>query len=358
MPDGMPLCKSFSSVFDTCEFSTSSSDLAITQEATYSTLTGMLTIGGVVSTPAHVVVMTSTGQVDVLLVNNFSLSAVNFTIVGPRPFAIAARGNITISGVLNVTPGEAGSRSGAGCAALPPGSTSAGGIGAVGTDGAGGGGGGGFHGLGGAGGEGDSEQNNARPAGGLGGNSIARPSGPRGGCNGGNGGNGDGPTGGIGGLGGGAVVIATPKTLAISGTINVGGGGGGGGKTRFGGGGGGGAGGMMVLECKALELTGQIVANGGGGGEGAGSREVSSGNPGSPGLASASPAPGGSGGSGTGANGGTGGAGTSNNGSAPTTVLRGGGGGGGGGTGYIAIACPGFTPPSGAVISPAFAAWP
>lgn len=354
MPDSMLPCKSFSSLFDTCALSPPTGNLTLTGDATYNTDTNMLIPArGGNARPAHAVVTTSDGSIDVLLVRNFSLSAgATLWVTGTRPFGIAATGNVTIDGVLDLSAGRAGARTATACA------TSTGGNGTDDSGGATGAGGGGFQGNGGAGGKGDnnSDPNVGPPGGAAGVAAQSRPKGLLGGCVGGVGGKGGATTAGQGGAGGGAVVIATAKTLTVSGAIDVGGGGGGGGVAPNGGGGGGGSGGMILLECKALSLTaaGAIVANGGGGGEGAGG--LRDGNAGNRGTRTSEPALGGTDGAVNGAAGGNGGAGANNNGAAPAVVASGGGGGGGGGTGFIAIACPPFT--NNGIISPAFAPWP
>lgn len=320
--------------------------------ATYDTDTHMLVSAvGAATQPAHAVVRTPTGSIDVLFVRDFLLSAgATLTVTGSLPFGIAAIGNVEITGVLDVSAGGAGARTAAACSASQ---------GQNGDNHIGGGygaGGGGYHGKGGSGTQGDAGQGTASF--GIGGAKIDRPADLLGGCSGGKGGDGQGLAGGGGGGGGGAVVIATPGTITIAGAIDVGGGGGKGGQggnAGAGGGGGGGSGGMILLECKTLEQGGALVANGGGGGEGGYSER---GADGAPGTRTPLRARGGESIQMGGGNGGDGGAGASHDGQpAPYPgAIGGGGGGGGGGTGYIAVACPSLA--NTGVISPPFAPWP
>ncbi len=347
--DSAPPCTSYSSVFDTCALNrTGDSDIAISGTALYDTDEHTLSIdGGPPQHPKQVVVTTPAGPVDVLVARSFSLpSGAALRAKGSIPLGIAATGDVTIGGTIDVSNGGAGARSASLCL------TSSGGNGTANSNGASGGGGAAFRGQGGAGGMGDAEA--LRSGGGSAGVAPAnRPAGPRGGCNGGNGGNGI-AAGGAGGAGGGAFFVATPGTIVISGTVDAGGGGGSGGNTQYGGGGGGGSGGMILLECKIFELRGMLVANGGGGGEGAGA--LNSGMAGANGLKSALRAPGGDGFSLFGGKGGSGGAQTILDGGPSTEQPFGGGGGGGGGTGHIAAGCGSVT--NTGTSSPILAPWP
>jgi hypothetical protein len=195
-------------------------------------------------------------------------------VVGPYPVVIAAFGQVTVNGTLDVS-----SNTTAGAGSVSAGCGNVGSAGAL-LNGGGGGGGGSF-GTGGA-------------VGGTGGSSTATGGSPgpiqftvalRGGCSGGNGGSGgDGPVG-TGGLGGGAVYIAAKTSIDVQGTINASGGPGGGGGKRAGGGAGG-SGGLIGFDAPVVTLgaSAAIFANGGGGGEGG-----ESGNPGAPGAVSAGP---------------------------------------------------------------------
>lgn len=352
-------CVSYSKLFDTCAVNRAgTSDLAVAENATYNTDQHTLVLSsGTTLYPAHKVVTTGTGEMDVLAVGAFSLATTaTLRVQGSIPFGIAATGDVQIDGTIDASQGGSGVRSGAVCGT------------AKGSNGCGaklacGGGGGGFHGVGGAGRSSGNSEGSSSVLGGAGGSSSGRPAALLGGCSGGNGGSGAGAVGGIGGAGGGAVAIATAKALHVKGAVNVGGAGGSGGQFgadgNAGGGGGGGSGGMIVVECKSLTLTGAIVANGGGGGEGASEpsngNPPTNGNPGEAGRAAATRASGGDG-NGNSGNGGAGGAGLANGGVLAAGPDKGGGGGGGGGTGYIAIAC-GPVPSTG-IISPASAPWP
>lgn len=252
---------------------------------------------------------------------------------GTRPLALAATGDIVISGKIDVSsrrdqvePG-AGSRT-TGCGMTPPMND---------PGGAGGGAGGSFASSGGVGGEGDMDNNGGdKGAGGV-------PSGTealtrlRGGCAGQAGGNGNdnGPPPSVasGGRGGGAVYV-TGKSIHIAGSIVASGAGGSGGlRNRDDGGGAGGSGGAIVLEAASITITGLILAIGGGGGEG--SSGEGDGKDGED-ATTVSAAPGGT----MFPQGGDGGDGGTNAAGGDGKTAVGGGGGGGGGSGYIRIISP------------------
>lgn len=338
-------CESYSTQLDTCMIGSGANlDLTLSGSNSYNTDTHVLTESSATSSPPHVVVMTSTGPVDVLFVGSFTLGG-TFRITGSNAFGIAAAGGVTIDGTIDLTNAGAGARTDAQCGAAT------GMAGMQDASGGGGGGGGAFHGNGGGGGQGDSD--NGPSTGGDGGTSIARPAGLLGGCDGGKGGDAGG-NGGNGGDGGGAIVIAAHDSISVTGNINVGGGGGHKGNKSDGGGGGGGSGGMILLESATVTISGVLAANGGGGAEGGDTSN--DGVAGTTGDVTSTRAPGGSGNANEGGDGGGGGAGSTNDGVTPSQLKKGGGGGGGGGTGYIAIA--GVPITLGSTISPQFASWP
>jgi hypothetical protein len=352
--DGIALvdaCASVTEQFATCGFG-AGSDLSISSDSVYNTDTGLLMTGSAQTKLDDTHVVASTGvTVDVLVVDGFQLSA-TLTVQGTLPLAIYATGDVAIAnhGRLTVAVGGAGVRS-----TCPLGPA----IGTADNNGGGGGGGGGFQGAGGSGEGGNSDKS----AGGAGGGSNASPGAMLGGCTGGAGGDGQSSgTGGVGGLGGGALLIATPGTIAIDvgGGIDAGGQGGRPGTSPKGGGGGGGSGGLIVLEARTITNAGYVVANGGGGGEGG--ESATNGFRGDDGRTDAMLAAGGAGGSngGTGGgdnggNGGSGGAGLSLAGSDATDAQPDGGGGGGGGVGYIGV---NGTVTGSGLFSPAQTIWP
>jgi hypothetical protein len=271
-------------------------------------------------------------------------AGVTLRATGARPLVLAATGNITIDGTIDVSSrratrapdalpesiGAAGNS--AMCSAFRRNVDSS-------VDGGAGGAGGTFGGTGGGGGDGNYDVINARAQGGL------APMNPdelpmtqlRSGCRAQNGG-GSGPNatnGGRGGPGGGIVYLATKLGVVVNGVIAANGGGGMGGGAQAGGGGGG-SGGLIVLEGATIRRNGKLIANGGGGGEG-GAIDVGEviGADGSDGVAASSPAPGGNSGLPPSA----GGEGGFRNapGGAAGTFSDDAGAGGGGGVGFIRI---------------------
>lgn len=247
---------------------------------------------------------------------------------GSRPLAIAARRTMNINGTVDVASRRGSSLSGAGSGNS---SFCASGIAAIDSmGGAGGGGGGSYRTSGGEGGRGNLDGVGGGAStvpGGVSGPSYAAPAFLRGGCHGQNGGVAN-VTGGIAGLGGGGVYLHAP-TLTISGDVFAGGGGGSGGDGNDGGGGGG-SGGMIVLESRALSVSGLLIATGGGGG--GGGLDMTAGLAGVDGRMLA-PAAGGTGS----VSGGDGGAGATTAAGVAGEYHNGGGGGGGGGTGLIIL---------------------
>jgi hypothetical protein len=329
--DGPP-CKSFSGVVDTCTatFGPAVSLPSGVVEYRYDTdshelerciSSGLMIVPdtqcSTIATPTNAVV----NGVEVWFVESFTLAAVPFVVTGSAPFAIVARGGISIAGQIDM---QAGNRSVAACA------DQAGQNGASNSGGGGGGGGGGFQRAGQSGGNGGS-------GGGAGGVIQAAPDVLIGGCPGGKGGGGPSNTT-SGGSGGGALHLASAATVAVSssGLINAGGRGGRGAQAEDGkgGGSGGGSGGMIWIEAPNVMLAGPIAANGGGGGEGS-----SGSNDGRGGTRGDTDALAASGGRGNDSNGGDGGDGDAG----PTAVAtmqgesNASGGGGGGGVGYIRI---------------------
>ena len=345
-PPGDTTCASYASLVDTCADTPAGTTALILPAGmhTYSTSNGELTIGGVTSTPPHLVIAGAAGPIDVLFVSSIELAAgAQLRVFGSRALLIAASGTVQIDGGIDSIGPGAGSRADATCG---------GSVGSPGTDsndGGGGGGGGAFQGGGGGGSEGNLD--GPARAGGPGGVAIARPTGPTGGCDGGRGGRAM-STSGEGGDGGGAIVIASGAsiTVGVTGVINVGGSGGRGGGVNGGGGGGGGSGGMILVEAPLVSIGGVLAANGGGGGEG------NFGMAGQAGLAAAIAARGGAAQDSGGGDGAAGGAGATLGGVTATERRNGGGGGGGGGVGYIGIRSASATTTG--TISPAFAPWP
>jgi hypothetical protein len=256
-------------------------------------------------------------------------------VSGSRPFALAARDDVQLSGSLDASSRRTRARPGAGgerCAfRAVPGSSK---------DGGGGGAGGTFLSLGGNGGDG----NEGRGGGGGGGGEptpggrpplepVLPPSALRGGCNGQTGGDGNiagGGGSGIGGPGGaaGGAIYLSGRSIALSGKLLATGAGGTGGNLAKAGGGGGGSGGMIVIQSPRLSISGLLLASGGGGGEGA---DQNLGSPGadpvsiSPAVGGATRPMGGDGGNGAGLV------------AAPGLDGGDGGGGGGGGNGQILL---------------------
>ena len=283
-------------------------------------------------------------------------------VVGHRPIALVANGDIIVSGAIDVQgtcmPGTTVAGGGAGGAPKLGTGNSGGGMGAGqgGTNATGGGGGGGGGGHGDVGGKGATTSVTAN-AGGAGGVVFGDLTMDDPAISGGGGGAAGGgalatATGGQGGSGGGALQLVSNHQLTLASTaiLQAGGCHGEPSLTSTGGGGGGGAGGAILLEARTIVVnnTAAIVANGGagaGGGPGAA---------GGDGDQDASRAKGGLGGT-KGTDGGDGGHTTSlfgQPGSAPngSTLF---GGGGGGSVGRIALKSKtGTVSTAGAVLSP------
>ena len=348
--DGSTECVTYSSLFDTCTSMTGTVDITLTPgQWTYSTDDHMLR-GATPMVLSTMMIAAAAGPLDVAFVHSFTVQAGATLRVegrtGDRPFGLAASGPVQIDGIIDLSDNGAGARNDQACGGL------VGTSGANGDGGAGGGGGGGFQGKGGAGSRGNAD--GPKSDGGPGGVAIpARPASPIGGCDGGPGGDAD-EDGGEAGDGGGAIYIASAISIVLgpTGVIDAGGGGGAAGRANGAGGGGGGSGGMILLESKAVTVSGTLAANGGGGGEG-----NTTGNPGQNGQRSKQRALGGKDGDANGGNGADGGADTTLDGVATTDLQTGGGGGGGGGAGFIAIGCPSPATSAG-TISPPFAPWP
>jgi hypothetical protein len=239
---------------------------------------------------------------------------------GARPLVLAATGNITIDGTLDVS---SGAMIGTGAAADDPTCTT---TRAAGTS-SGGGAGGSFRGKGGDGGTGTVSPGAAA----LAGDSVALPAVLRGGC--------PGSASFSSSASGGAVRVVASISLIVTATGRVLANGAGGRYAGFQGigGGAGASGGMIQLVAPSVAIHGVVAANGGGGSEGA--DMTAGGAAGIDGGPSSDRAPGGAGMSPGGGDGGAGGAGatlTGANGASPTAATSGGGG-GGGGVGYIAI---------------------
>jgi hypothetical protein len=276
------------------------------------------------------------GSVCVIYASDLTVTS-TVRAAGARPLVLAATGNITIDGTLDVSSGMT---IGTGAAANDPscmtkriaGTTSGGGAG------------GSFRGKGGDGGAGTVNPGAAA----LAGDSVALPAVLRGGCPGSIAFN---PA-----SSGGAVRVVASTSLIVTATGRVLANGEGGrqqqGLVTGSGGVAGASGGMIQLAAPSVAVQGVVTANGGGGSEG---DDMSNfGAPGIDGGPSSDPAAGGAGMSAGGGDGGAGGAGatlTGVTGVSPTAASSGGGG-GGGGVGYIVISGDSVDT-SGSTISPA-----
>lgn len=254
---------------------------------------------------------------------------------GTRPLVLAATGNITIDGTLDVSSPF---NMATGAAANDPSCA----VKRAAGNGSGGGAGGSFRGKGGDGGSGTVSSGTA----GLAGDSVALPSVLRGGC--------PGVNAFASSSGGGAVRVVASASLVVTATGRVlanGSGGRQGGAIGGYGGVAGGSGGMIQLVAPSVAIHGAVTANGGGGGEGA--DMLSFGAVGVDGGPTSDPAAGGAGMS-AGGDGGAGGAGATLTGvtGLSTVTATSGGGGGGGGVGYIVITA-NTVDTSGSTISPA-----
>jgi hypothetical protein len=195
------------------------------------------------------------------------------SLIGRRPVALVADGDITINGVLdarggcttfNPGPGGFNGGSAAGQSGSAPGGSMGGGSGATASSG----GGGGAYGT--AGGS-AKDATGGMPFGNA---EITVLVGGAGGGAGGGGGNF-----GRGGGGGGAVqLISNTNVVIASGGINAGGCGGKLGAGANDSGGGGGAGGTILIEAPAVSVAGALAVNGGGGGGGGGNNGTSGAN--------------------------------------------------------------------------------
>jgi hypothetical protein len=248
---------------------------------TYNTDTGVLTEGGVDTTPASAVLSQTDGpDVRVLNTVSFNIDSVGtLAVSGSRPLIIVVHGNASIAGTIDVsarvrgldnssTPGPGGNdptecADGTKAPGGPSTNVSAGG---------GGGGGGGYGADGGDGTDGNGGGHGGKgPKGSSNGVPEIEPL--RGGCAGSAGGDdADGivDTSGRAGDGGGALEITARATVSISGVIRAGGRGGAAALPSIAGGGGGGSGGAILVdgETASVEVTAMLCANGGGGGEG------------------------------------------------------------------------------------------
>ena len=201
--------------------------------------------------------------------------AVVLRAVGTRPLVLAATGDISVEGTIDVSSRRASSAAamdeslGAAATSKECGMFGRDSQGLV--EGGGGGAGASFGAEGGQGGDGNYENDLMRAQGGLPNALIPMPMMLRGGCRGQKGGGSSaiGTDGGAGGPPGGAVYLVSKKAISIkpTGRIAANGGGGLGGGVQAGGGGGG-SGGLIVLEAPGVVRNGTLSANGGGGGEG------------------------------------------------------------------------------------------
>lgn len=100
LTDGSTGCTSFSTQFDTCTLPPAS-PVTIASTKIYNTTTHVLSDvnGGNATSPAHVIVTTPTGQVDMLVATDFTLdSGSTLIVIGNLPFGIAATQTARISG--------------------------------------------------------------------------------------------------------------------------------------------------------------------------------------------------------------------------------------------------------------------
>ena len=181
-------------------------------------------------------------------------------LIGSRPAAVLASGDIRIAGVLSLRP--LGSVPAAGSNSGEVGDGEPGRAGVSSFDSGGGGGGNAFDGASGGNAPGSTTGGSGGAAHGT---SSVSPL-----VGGGSGGMGGGALGGAGGHGGGAVQLSAAGELSLTGVLDVGGGGGqgGGNGSTGGGGGGGGAGGSALIEAPTIVATGIVVVSGGAGGQG------------------------------------------------------------------------------------------
>lgn len=215
--------------------------------------------------PAHTIIPVGNSTAVLFFMDSLTIGAgATVRATGTRPLIFAVKGDVNISGTLDVSKGGAGSD--IDCA---PGAGNPGTVGDIGLFvEIGGGGGGGAFGTNGAAG---SDGNGAGKGGAGTANGTVDLVPLRGGCPGGGGGRSSASSG-AGGRGGGAVQVTAGGSITIgqSGAIAASGEGGrGGGPTM--GGGGGGSGGAILLEGRSIELANAntaVVANGGAGGEG------------------------------------------------------------------------------------------
>lgn len=267
--DGFGVCRSFdvsNMPATTLELGTTVVEVPADLEVTVDTdaLTFSTSDGQLIAVPQGAALL-DLGDVVVFAVGGMLFQQNStFRAVGSKPFAVAASGEIVVTGRIDVS--GAGSRPGAGGGAGGAVGT-AGSIGygatncaggsagsASGYDDASGGGGGGFGANGGDGGGGT--------AGGLGcGPPLLRP------LVGGTGGGGGARSGGAGGGGGGAIQLSSGTRIVVDGAIKAGGGAGRGGDSG-GAGGGAGSGGGILLEAPRVLINGSLYAEGGGGGGG------------------------------------------------------------------------------------------
>lgn len=181
-------------------------------------------------------------------------------LIGSRPAAVLASGDIRIAGILSLRPAgtvpAAGSNSGA------PGDGEPGRAGMNSFDSGGGGGGNAFGGASGGNAPGSTGGGSGGASHGT--SSVSPLSG------GGSGGTGGGVLGGAGGYGGGAVQLSSAGEISLTGVLDAGGGGGqgGGNGSTGGGGGGGGAGGSALIEAPTIAASGVVIVSGGAGGQG------------------------------------------------------------------------------------------
>src|SRR3569832_1456878 len=109
-PVRMAGCSTFSKLFDTCTMAAGGTVVSINGSADYDTNTNSLTInGGPATHPAHVMVGTGEGMIDVWIASSFSLTG-KLRVHGGNPFGIAAENGIMLDGVIDLTDAGAGAR--------------------------------------------------------------------------------------------------------------------------------------------------------------------------------------------------------------------------------------------------------
>ncbi|HEY0988206.1 MAG TPA: hypothetical protein VGD80_14175, partial [Kofleriaceae bacterium] len=211
-PDaGSDACVSFSRQLNTCGLPLTS-DLTITQTASYNTDTRELRIGGELTAFTHMFVVINGVSVDAILVHDLTirsgvtLRAAGNLSSGAPPLAIIAGGAVALEADAAIDVSDGGAGAIVACSTPPA-------LGANSVFGGGGGGGGAY---GAAGGDGGSGNLGGTPAaGGIGGKSVTMSTGLEGGCPGARGGVGSGVHFGLAGRGGGAMLLVAAGGITL-----------------------------------------------------------------------------------------------------------------------------------------------